>query len=296
MHSRRLGRKFGTISLIVTLLAVLLAPSTANAVIPGVNDFSCKPTAAHPNPVVLVHGTGDNKDYTWRELGPLLEQNGYCAFSLTYGVLPAAPMVKTVVGGLAPLDYSAKELKTFIESVLTATGTSKVDIVGYSQGTIVPTYYAKLLGGQDKIDRYVSLAPLWNGTNLYGLGTLFEILRALGLGGVGALLTNCAACPELLTGSEMLKKLHQGGIFIPSITYTNIVTEHDGNIVPYTSGLGTGPNVTNIVLQHGCPEDKVNHVGIVIDPNALDHVLNALDPAHAKPVPCRPMGPVEPQK
>jgi triacylglycerol esterase/lipase EstA (alpha/beta hydrolase family) len=292
MRSRRLG----IITLAFTMLVTSLTPLAANADVPGINDWSCKPSAAHPDPVVLVHGTGDNKDYTWRELGPILEQNGYCAFSLTYGVLPSAPLVKNVVGGLAPLDYSAKELGTFIDSVLTATGTQKVDIVGYSQGTVVPTYYAKLLGGQNKINRYVSLAPLWNGTNLYGLGTLFEILNKIGLGAIGSAVTNCAACPELLTGSEMLKKLHEGGIFLPTITYTNIVTKDDGIIVPYTSGLGEGPNVTNIVLQDGCSADQVNHTGIVVDPNALGHVLNALDPAHAKPVPCVPMGPVAPRQ
>ena len=39
---------------------------------PGTNDWSCKPTAAHPEPVVLVHGTFGNKSTNWQTYGPLL--------------------------------------------------------------------------------------------------------------------------------------------------------------------------------------------------------------------------------
>ncbi|WP_020669672.1 esterase/lipase family protein [Amycolatopsis nigrescens] len=282
-------RRPGIVTLALVLLAGSLGAPAAAANPRGVNDWSCRPSAAHPEPVVLVHGTGDNKERTWREIGPVLEREGYCAYSLTYGVLPDSPITGDVVGGLMPMDYSAKELRDFIEVVRAVTGAGKVDIVGYSQGTMVPTYYAKLLGGQDKINRYVSLAPIWGGTNLFGLAYIYGLLRTLGLGAVSGLLTNCAACPDLLTGSEMLRKLHEGGIFLPNISYTNIVTEYDRNIVPYTSGLGDGPNVRNVVLQESCPADQVDHVGIVFDPNAIGHVLGALDPAGARPVPCVPV-------
>lgn len=277
-----------------TLLAGLLLPTTATAQ-PSVNDWSCHPSAAHPRPVVLVHGTGDNKDYTWRALAPLLTQRGYCAFSLTYGVLSGAPVVDETIGGLSPIESSGPELKSFVDKVLTATGTRKIDIVGYSQGTMVPTYYAKILGGRDKIANYVSLAPLWNGTDPLGLAELVGVLRLLGLGSATGLMTDCIACPELLTGSDFLIAMRRDGIFLPEITYTNIVTTYDQNIVPYTSGLGSGPNVKNVVLQDTCAADEVNHVGMVIDPNALGYVLNALDTAHAQPVPCVPMGPVAPK-
>ena len=75
---------------------------------PGTNDFSCKPTAAHPNPVVLVHGTLGNRSTNWQTYGPLLKNNGYCVFALTYGsTLPvpfpgAFPLgTSTTVGTLA---------------------------------------------------------------------------------------------------------------------------------------------------------------------------------------------------
>ncbi|WP_216213571.1 esterase/lipase family protein [Amycolatopsis aidingensis] len=290
----RRARRACTIAVLTALLSTLFPGSGSAEERGGFNDWSCEPGADHPNPVVLVHGTRDNKDTTWRALGPELVREGYCAFALTYGVLPGAPVVDEVVGGLMPIEYSAAELAEFIARVRSATGARQVDIVGYSQGTIVPTYYAKLLEGRDKIDKYVSLAPGWNGTNVAGLANLYGLLRTLGLGWVSGLLTDCRACTQLLTGSPTLRTLREGGIFLPEITYTNIVTKYDEIAVPYTTGLGEGPNVTNIVLQDGCPADKVNHVGIVVDPNAIGHVLNALDPANAEPVPCVPMQPVKP--
>jgi triacylglycerol esterase/lipase EstA (alpha/beta hydrolase family) len=290
-------RRLRAVLAVVTLLIGPLTNIPASAATTStVNDWSCRPSAAHPEPVVLLHGTGDNKDYTWRILGPLLVQKGFCTFSLTYGVPPGAPVTGDAVGGLMPMDYSARQLKSFVDSVRSATGAGKVDIVGYSQGTWLGTYYAKFLGGAGKIDRYVSLAPGWAGTDPYGLAELYALLRLLGIGFVGQAVTGCAVCPELLAGSDLLNRLQAGGVFLPGITYTNIVTAEDGLVVPYTSGLGAGPNVTNVVLQEVCPADHVNHVGLPFDPNALGQVVNALDPAHAQPVPCVPMSPVAPRR
>ncbi|HVV10852.1 esterase/lipase family protein [Amycolatopsis sp.] len=279
-------------AVLATLLLTLFIGPAAGAT-PAVNEWSCRPSTTHPDPVVLVHGTGDNKDYTWRLLGPLLAQKGFCTYALTYGVPAGTPASDDPVGGLTSMDSSAAELQSFVDKVRAASGAAKVDLVGYSQGTWLGTYYAKLLGGKDKIGRFVSLAPGWAGTDPYGLAELYELLKALGLGPVAQAAT-CAVCPELLKGSDLLKTLQAGGVFLPRITYTNIVSKEDGLVVPWTSGLGEGPNVTNVVLQDGCAADHVNHAGLPFDPNALGYVVNALDPAGARPVTCVPMSPVQP--
>ncbi|MFD5095194.1 esterase/lipase family protein [Amycolatopsis thailandensis] len=261
---------------------------------PGANDFGCRPGEAHPNPVVLTHGLGANQTVNWQTFGPLLKNDGYCVFSLTYGI-PGKPLPIYQPGGLLPMEQSAKELSAFVDKVLGATGASKVDILGHSEGTLMPSYYVKFLGGASKVDKYVSLTPLWDGTTLFGASHLYALASALGLapGFNGILDPVCGSCRQFLRGSEFLTNLHSGnGVFQPGVTYTNIMTRYDEAVVPYTSGMGKGPNVKNIVLQDSCLLDLAEHAGVAADRNAAGHVLNALDPAHAKPVPCVPATPI----
>src|SRR5690349_13310901 len=91
-------------------LATGSAQAVASTVAPtGTNNWSCRVTAAHPNPVVLVHGTyGDMT--VWNTMGPALANAGYCTFALNYGSQGTTSMVS-----------SASELKTFVDKVLAST-------------------------------------------------------------------------------------------------------------------------------------------------------------------------------
>ena len=78
----------------------------------------------------------------------------------------------------------------------------------------------------------------------------------------------------------------RSGIHTP---YDAIATRYDEVVTPYRNQFlkaGPGAKVRNITLQDVCPLDLSEHISIAYDSNALQIVLNALDPAHARPVQC----------
>jgi Lipase (class 2) len=65
--------------------------------------------------------------------------------------------------------------------VLGETGATKVDIVGWSQGGMMPRYYINDLGGAAKVSTLVGLAPSNYGTTLDGVVNLLSGLGSLGV-------------------------------------------------------------------------------------------------------------------
>ena len=244
---------------------------------PGENDWSCRPSAAHPRPVVLVHGTAGNAASNWATYAALLSDNGYCVFALTYGV-PASEAASPVkFGGMNSIPSSAQELKTFVARVLAATHAHQVDLVGHSQGTYMPNYYVRLLGGAPYVHRYISLAPLWNGTGTSIAGQLNAAGTAYGFNSDN-LFPICTACGQMATGSRFATLMRSGHVAAPSVQYLNISTKFDELVLPYTSGQLAGyPNMKNVVLQRYCPTDLTEHFEIASDPNAAQFVLDFLN-------------------
>jgi triacylglycerol lipase len=260
---------------------------------PGANNWSCKPTAAHPDPVILVHGLLANMADNWDTMSPMLADTGFCVFALTYGATANDPYF----GGLEAMEQSSYQLAAFVDRVLAATHARKVDLVGHSEGTVMPRYYMEFLGGASKVARYVMLAPLWHGTDVLGTATLMALGEQYDPQGTNAFFsafadtTGCQSCTEFISGSSFLNNLDAHGMALKGVTYTDIVTEYDELVVPYTSGILNAPHVTNIVLQKQCPLDGSEHLTVAYDPVVAQDILNALDPARAKPVPCVPVIP-----
>lgn len=262
---------------------------------PGANDWTCRPSAAHPNPVVLVHGLTGSKTTNWQTMSPLLANAGYCVYALTYGVPPGARYPQDQVGGLTAMEHSAAELDAFVGRVLATTGAAKVDLVGHSEGTVMPEYWLQFLGGAARTDRYVAVAPLYDGTLARPLPT-GALAAAFGVREPAAAVAGvaCRSCPQLVSGSPYLNRMNArpGGAAVPSVTYTTVMTRYDELVVPYTSGHLDAPNATNIVVQDGCPIDASDHLSIIASRRTGRIVLNALDPATAAPLPCEPVAPV----
>jgi triacylglycerol esterase/lipase EstA (alpha/beta hydrolase family) len=261
---------------------------------PGANNWSCRPTAQHPYPVVLVHGTLENMNDNWQAASPILANHGYCVFALNYGGASATSDFQ----GTGEIAASAQQLAAFVNQVLAATGAAKVDIVGHSQGGMMPRYYINFLGGAAKVDKLIALAPSNYGTTLDGLTALGQTLGLLGPIN-SSLSTSCDACVEQEVGSSFLTNLNAHPT-VPGVSYTVIETTGDEVVTPYTNAfLPAAANVTNITVQNQCSTDDSEHLEIANDPVAMADMLNALDPAQPVKVPCLvvlpvfgPVGPV----
>jgi triacylglycerol lipase len=230
-------------ALLIVALAALALPSPAAA--------ACQPTAAHPSPVILVHGTFANQALSWNALRPLLEADGFCVFSLDYGHNATGPMAK-----------SGETVAAFGRRVLGQTGAAKVSFVGHSQGGSLSRYVAKDEGLLAQTDDVVGLAPSSHGTT-----TPFARPAAL---------LGCAACGDQAAGSPFMRALNAAPEAPGPVSYTVVATRYDEVVTPHESQALAGNTVTNIVLQNRCAGDHTEHIGIIYDPIALQWARNAL--------------------
>ncbi|MEU3406309.1 alpha/beta fold hydrolase [Streptomyces sp. NPDC006670] len=277
---RRLLRPLAVLTLAAAaLVAPTGAAQAASAPSSGWNNWSCKPSAEHPRPVVLVHGTFGNSVDNWLGFAPYLVHRGYCVYSLDYGQLPGVPLFN----GLGPIDKSAGQLDAFVDKVLASTGAPKADLVGHSQGGMMPRYYLKFLGGAAKVNALVGLAPDNHGTTLSGLTQLLPYFP----GAADLISTATPGLADQIVGSPFQQKLNAGGDTVPGVSYTVIATQYDEVVTPYRSAFLDGPGVRNVVLQDLCPLDLSEHVAIgLTDRIAWHEAVNALDPAHAERTTC----------
>ena len=293
---RGLGRCVGTIGAVAVSTAVLsvalAAPSGASLPVPigssaavtavgnwllspnasaGTNNWGCKPTTAHPYPVVLVPGTGANIGFNGTTLSPLLTNDGYCVYSLNYNqTVPLVP-----ADGLGTIATSAKQLSTFVNKVLAKTGAHQVDIVGHSQGGMMPNYYIKRLGGAPKVHTFVGLSPSNHGTTASGLVTLGKELGILGVATWFFTVANLKGLSDQVVTSPFQKALFATGTTVAGPSYWVITTTHTEVVTPYETAELKG--ATNIVVQNQCPADTVGHIGIPFDGPAVQDTVNTLN-------------------
>jgi triacylglycerol esterase/lipase EstA (alpha/beta hydrolase family) len=238
--------------LTIAFLAMCAFPASASAA-GAYNDFDCKPSAKHPRPVVLVHGTFATAALNWSGyVAPRLVDDGWCVFALDYGNRATGDIRK-----------SAAQLRAYVNRVRRATGAKKVLMVGHSQGGMMPRYYLRFLGGARYVEELVALAPSNHGTKV----------------AEGANTPGCPACEQQGTNSAFLRKLNRGREVEKGVDYTVIQTKKDMTIVPYTSAFLEGPRaqVTNVLLQRACPRNEASHAGMAFDPVALQWISNALE-------------------
>jgi hypothetical protein len=283
MRSRWLRRFILVGTICLAALATSQATGrAATAPSAGFNDWSCRPSAAHPDPVVLLHGLGGNGPGNFSTLGPYLASAGFCVYAPTYGeAIPGIP-----VGGLTPIPRSATEIDAFIGQVLAATGAAKADLVGHSEGGFQALYGPKFVPGEAaSIARVVALAPPTHGTTVASLVTIGDDLGVSPLADA-IIAAGCPACSALTTGSSLVTGLNTGPVTQQGIAYTIIASTHDELVTPYGTEFVHEPGVSNETVQDFCPLDPVGHIGLAYDPDVAQLVRDALDPAQPVPVTC----------
>ena len=253
-----------------------------NVIPPFANDFNCKSSLP---PVVLVHGTMDNQNVNWLTLSPLLAREGRCPYVFNYGgypdfIMSLLPAPNAM--GMGGISSSAMELATFVDQVLSKTNSKQVDLVGFSQGGMLPHLFIRDLGGMEKVRNFVALSPSNHGTNLQ---VMEELRKAnpeqaakediINLDVMNAI---CISCIQQLDDSAFMSKLHSKPLPVPRVNYTIISTRNDLTVVPYTSQfLLNYQNVKNYLLQDGCPGRIASHADMPFDERALGILMNALN-------------------
>ncbi|WP_148232407.1 triacylglycerol lipase [Janibacter sp. HTCC2649] len=283
------------ISFLPAKLYSSLAPT---ALPPGTNDWTCQPSAAHPRPVVLVHGTWANRYDSFAMIAPHLKRAGYCVYALNYGdenvsvlgQLPGLYATQTIkpAGG---------EISSFVDQVLDSTGADQVDMFGWSQGGIAARSYLKFYGGTNaanpaanKVKNLITFGATNHGTTLSGLGALAGQLAPATIPPVLG-----PAAADQLIDSPFLTELNAGGDTQPGVTYTIIGSRYDEVSTPYQRTFltaGPGATVNNITLQNGCEIDLSDHLSGLYSYRLVGLVKKALDPTGNVYVPCLPNAPV----
>jgi triacylglycerol esterase/lipase EstA (alpha/beta hydrolase family) len=256
--------------------ALAVAPPAQAAPSSGVNDWTCLPSAAHPRPVVLLHGLSSSNTANWAFHGPAIAKAGYCVFSLTYGVNSTSMLFGG--GGFDPIDESAHEIGAFVDEVLETTGATKVDLVGHSEGAFQSLYVTKVAGYAPKIGRVVALAPPTHGTTFAGIVTLGQLLGGQALVNAFTDGAKCFACTDLIKGGPAVAALTDGPIAQAGVQYTVIASKVDFLVTPTSTAFVPEPGVNNYYIQSKCPLDPVGHIGIAVDTGVTSMILNGLDP------------------
>jgi triacylglycerol esterase/lipase EstA (alpha/beta hydrolase family) len=247
----------------------------------GTNDPNCRPSAAHPRPVILLHGTDSSAYADFSVLAPTLAAQGFCVYAINYGGTPGGNSF-----GTEDIQAGSPAVRAFVDRVRQWTGAPRVDILGYSQGANVGRYVVNKLGAAPVVDNWIGLAPPSHGSTFYGLAYLTRIQ------GVGAALSPKPLNPALLqqvAGSEFLRELNSPTETVPGVSYLTIRTAVDEVIQPSSSGILRGPNARDEVVQKRCPVDQTGHFRLPYDDVARNLVLGGLGgtplPGACRPVP-----------
>jgi triacylglycerol esterase/lipase EstA (alpha/beta hydrolase family) len=180
-------------------------------------------TASAQDPILFVHGWSESASL-WNTMIKNFEKDGYKKSELSAYTYNTNTSNKTL---------AETEVKSHVESLLKATGASKVDIIAHSMGSLNTRWYVKFVaGGQEKVDDWVSLGGPNHGTTT-------------------ANLCFSTACEEMRVGSKFLEELNAGDETPGEVNYGTWWSPCDEIINPDESVILSGAtNTKTACLSH----------------------------------------------
>ncbi|AZP16181.1 triacylglycerol lipase [Streptomyces aquilus] len=216
----RMRRTSAAVSAVVTALLLSLSLSAAPA------------QAATHDPIVFVHGLSSDAS-SWDDWIADFKADGYTSSQLyAFSYDWSKSNVTT-----------ASQLSSYVKTVLSQTGASKVDLVVHSMGALNSRYYLKNLGGTSYVDDFVSVAGVNHGTTTASWCSW--------------LYTSCA---EMYTGSSFLTSLNSGDETPGSVRYASYWSNCDDALTPDTTAILSG--ATNVEVGCVSHTDMNNDYGV----------------------------------
>ena len=216
MPSRRLSAFIAAIALCITGTA--LAPASSMA----------------QDPILFVHGYTESAS-VWNTMIGRFEKDGYAKSSLSAYSYNTSQSNK----------IDAEEVKSRVETLLKNTGATKVDIIAHSMGSLNSRWYIKFLGGESKVDDWVSLGGPNHGTEF-------------------ANFCGSTSCVEMRIGSKFLGELNAGDETPGTVNYGTWWSPCDEFINPDESVILSGATNTKTAC--------MSHLSLVSDETVYKQV------------------------
>ena len=164
------------------------------------------PAAAQANdPILFVHGWNSSGS-TWNTMIGRFAADGWTTAELNNWSYNTSQSNKT----------TASQVSAKVDEILAATGAAKVDVITHSMGGLSSRWYAKFLGGDAKVDEWVSLG----GPN-HGTDTAYFCFQT--------------SCGEMRPNSAFLRDLNAGDETPGAVNYGTWWSPCDEVINPDTS-------------------------------------------------------------
>jgi triacylglycerol lipase len=194
------------------------------------------PSALANDPILFVHGWNSSSS-TWTTMINRFAADGWTAAELNNWSYNYSQSNAT----------TASQIATKVDQIRAATGAAKVDIISHSMGGLSSRYYVKNLGGDLKVDEWVSLGGPNHGTDTanYCFST---------------------ACGEMRIGSSFLKALNSGDETPGAVSYRTWWSPCDVVINPDSSvSLSGATNTQTACMSHGDLHENATVYGQVRD-------------------------------